>query len=140
MDVKCSFSGIAGGPCTTDRRDRSKNTQVIPLSLCTKEIAGHKSMWKIPDVETEVELILARAAIFKIPENFAQLTICLYHRSSLGTGWCRGSQRCKVPHETSKHNARAKKWPKAERGLGLRSSRLIHQRTGVFVTVGSGMH
>ena len=140
MDAKCSFSGIAGGPCTVDRRDRSKNTQVIPLSLCTKEIAGHKSTWKIPDVETEVELILARAAIFNIPENVAQLTICPYHRSTLGTGWCRGSQRCKVPHEISKHNARAKKWPKAERGLGIRSSRLIHQRTGAFVAVGSGMH
>ncbi|KAL9967963.1 hypothetical protein ACROYT_G026281 [Oculina patagonica] len=29
------------------------------------------------------------------------------------------------------------RWPKAERGLGKRGAKLIHQRTGVFVAVGS---
>ena len=78
MEAKCSFSGIVGGSCTYERRDRAKNTEVIPLLHCNREIAGHKSTWKIADVETEVELILARASIFNFPENIAQLTICPY--------------------------------------------------------------
>ena len=79
MEAKCSFSGIVGGSCTYERRDRGKNTEVIPLLHCNREIAGHKSSWKIADVETEVELILARASIFNFPENISQLTICPYN-------------------------------------------------------------
>ena len=104
MEAKCSFSGIVGGSCTYERRDRAKNTEVIPLLQCNREIAGHKSTWKIADVETEVELILARAAIFTFPENIAQLTICPYHRSSLGIGWRSGSQRCQIPRDLSNHS------------------------------------
>ena len=71
MEAKCSFSGIVGGSCTYERRDRAKNTEVIPLLHCNREIAGHKSKWEIEDVETEVELILARKSIFTFPENIA---------------------------------------------------------------------
>lgn len=139
MEAKCSFSGIVGGSCTYERRDRAKNTEVIPLVHCNREIAGHKSTWEIADVETEVELILARASIFTFPENIAQLTICPYHRSSLGTGWRRGSQRCQVPADLSNHSDE-RKWPKGERGLGKLGSNFVYQKTGVFVPVGSGMH
>ena len=76
MEAKCSFSGIVGGSCTYERRDRAKNTEVIPLLQCNREIAGHKSRhkstWKIANVETGLELILDRAAIFTFPENIAQ--------------------------------------------------------------------
>jgi len=139
MEVKYSFSGIVEVSCTYERRDRAKNTEVIPLVYCNREIAGHKSTWEIADVETEVELILARASIFTFPENIAQLTICPYHRSSLGTGWRRGSQRCQVPRDLSKHSDE-RKWPKGERGLGKLGSNFDYQKTGVFVPVGSGMH
>ena len=97
MEAKCSFSGIVGGSCTYERRDRTKNTEVIPLLHCNREMAGHKSTWKIADVETEVELILARASIFNFPENIPQLTVCPYHHSSLGIGWRSGSQLCQIP-------------------------------------------
>ena len=83
--------GVRGG--TYERKGRAKNKEGVPLLHCNREIAGHKSTWKIADVETEVELILARAAISTLPENIAQLTICPYHYSSLGIGWRSGSQR-----------------------------------------------
>ena len=139
MEGKCSFSGIVGGSCTYERRDRAKNTEVILLLHCNREIAGHKSTWKIGDVESEVELILARAAIFTFPENIAQLTICPYHRSSLGIGWCSGSQWCQIPRDLSNHSDE-RKWPRGERGLGNLGSKFVYQKTGVFVPVGSGMH
>ena len=139
MEAKCSFSGIVGGSCTCERRYRAKNTEVIPLLHCNQEIAGHKSTWKTADVETEVELILARASIFNFPENIAQLTICPYHRSSLGIGWRSGSQRCQIPRDLSNHNDE-RKWPRGERGLGKIGSDFVYQKTGVLVPVGSGMH
>ncbi|KAL9972551.1 hypothetical protein ACROYT_G018879 [Oculina patagonica] len=138
MDAKCSFSAIVGDSCTYERRDKAKKTEVIPLLYCTREIAGHKSTWGISDVETEVDLILARAEVFTFPENIGQFTICPYHRSSLGTGWRCGSQRCQVPEKLSGHSE-DRRWPKAERGLGKRGAKLIYQRTGVFVAVGSGV-
>ena len=115
MEAKCSFSGIVGGSCTYERR----------------EIAGHKSTWKIADVGTEVELILARAAIFTFPENIAQLTICPYHRSSLGIGWRSGSQRCQIPRDLSNHSDE-RKWPRGKRGLGKLGSNFVYQKTGVI--------
>ena len=130
MEAKCSFSGIVGGSCTYERRNRGKNTEVIPLLHCNREIA---------DVETEVELILARASIFNFPENISQLTICPYHRSSLGIGWRSGSQRCQIPRDLSNHSDE-RKWPRGERGLGKIGSNFVYQKTGVFVPVGSGMH
>jgi len=69
MEAKCSFSGIVGGSCTYEWRDQAKNTEVIPLLHCNREIAGHKFTWEIAYVKTEVELILARASIFTFPEN-----------------------------------------------------------------------
>ena len=143
MEAKCSFSGIVGGSCTYERRDRAKNTEVIPLLQCNREIAGHKSRqkstWKIANVETGLELILDRAAIFTFPENIAQLTICSYHRSSLGIGWRSGSQRCQIPRDLSNHSDERKR-PRGKRGLGKLGSNFVYQKTGVFVPVGSGMH
>ncbi|KAL9982266.1 hypothetical protein ACROYT_G004292 [Oculina patagonica] len=138
MEAKCSLSTIVGDSCTYERRDKAKKTEVIPSLYCTQEIAGHKSTWGISDVETEVYLILARAAVFTFPENIGQFTICPYNLSSLGTGWRRGSQRCQVPEKLSGHSE-DRRWPKAERGLGKREVKLIHQWTGVFVAVGSGV-
>ena len=63
MEAKCSFSGIVKGSCTNERRDQVKNTEVVPLLHCNREIAGHKSTWKIADVETEVELIFLKTLL-----------------------------------------------------------------------------
>jgi len=134
MEAKCSFSGTVGDSCTYEQRDRGKNTEVIPLLHCSREIAGYKSTWEIADVETEVELILARASIFTSPENLAQLTICPYHRSSLGIGWRRGSQRCEIPRDLSKHSDE-RKWPRGERGLRTLGFNFVYHKTGVFVII-----
>ena len=52
------------------------------------------------DPETEVDLILSRAGIFKTPKDIDDFTVCLTLRSNLGTGvgWIRSSSsRCRVP-------------------------------------------
>ena len=70
MDVCCSFKSLVGGQCSFDQRDRSQSIEVVPLLSCRKDIMRHKSLWQFQDVKNEVDLILARAAIF---------TKCQYH-------------------------------------------------------------
>lgn len=53
--VKCSFNTIVGGNCSYDPKDRKKSTEIVPLHACKKHIAGHKSLWAIPDMENEVD-------------------------------------------------------------------------------------
>ena len=119
MDVKCSFSSLVGGSCSYDPRDRSRSTEVIPFLNCKRDIAGHKSSLSITDVETEIELIWGRVSTsFSSELDLSELTICPRHRSSLGIGWRRGSNLCRVPPPISKHGGQAQKNAKAERGLG----------------------
>ena len=144
IDDKCSFSAVVGGVCSYDPRDRRKLTKLIPLHSCKKDITGHKSLWSIGDVTSEVELILARASIFSSKKHgkISSYTICPSHRASLGVGWRRGSNRCRVPEELSEHKhgqtRSAKQWPRAERGLGKAASSLILKKTGIFLPVGTG--
>ena len=141
MDVKCSFSSLVGGSCSYDPRDRSRSTEVIPFLNCKRDIAGHKSSLSITDVETEIELILGRVSTsFSSELNLSELTICPRHRSSLGIGWRRGSNLCRVPPPISKHGGQAQKNAKAERGLGKSACYLIWKQLGIFIPVGSGMY
>lgn len=141
MDVKCSFSSFVGGSCSYDPRDRSRSTEVIPFLNCKRDIAGHKSSLSITDVETEIELILGRVSTsFSSELNLSELTICPRHRSSLGIGWRRGSNLCRVPPPISKHGGQAQKNAKAERGLGKSACYLIWRKLGIFIPVGSGMY
>ena len=84
----------------------------------------------VNDVESEVDIILARASIFNVPLDISDMTICPAHRSSLGIGWRRGSQRCRVPAELSRH-AKEGKSRKADRGINKALSRTILRRTGI---------
>ena len=141
MDVKCSFSSLVGGSCSYDPRDRSRSTEVIPFLNCKRDIAGHKSSLSITDVETEIELILGRVSTsFSSELNLSELTICPRHRSSLGIGWRRGSNLCRVPPPISKHGGQAQKNAKAERGLGKSACYLTWKKLGIFIPVGSGMY
>ncbi|KAL9952012.1 hypothetical protein ACROYT_G044785 [Oculina patagonica] len=140
MEAKCSFSSLAGGPCSYDPRDRSKSTEVIPFINCKRDITGHKSSLAVTDVESETELILSRASIFSSTEaNLSELTICPRHRSTLGIGWRRGSNKCQVPPPIPKHDEEVQKLAKAERGLGKNACHIIWQTTGKFIQVGSGV-
>ena len=142
MDVCCSFKSFifVRGSCSNDRRDRTKNTNIVPLLSCDKDISGHTSFLSITDVNSEVELLLARASIFSPPDDIQRLTICPFHRSSLGMGWNRGSQTCRVPQEISRHGEQGRKLPKADRGLSKAGSQMIMQLSQIFVPVGSGKY
>ncbi|KAK3731174.1 hypothetical protein QZH41_017423 [Actinostola sp. cb2023] len=64
------------------------------------------------------------------------MTVCSSHRYSLGIGWRRGTQRCRVPADLCKH-AKGGKPRKADRGISKALSRTILHRTGIFVAAGS---
>ena len=107
----------------------------------TELCEGHhksQSSFAFYDINWEVDLILARAGIFSRPQSVEQLKICPYHRATLGIGWKRPSDRCKVPTVMSHHSEDVGKKPKAERGLGKAGSETIFKECGVILPVGSG--
>ena len=64
MEGSCSFESLVGTPCSFDRRDKHRSTEMVPLSLCNKDVTGHRSTWSFSGIESETDLILARAGIF----------------------------------------------------------------------------
>ena len=137
MEVTCSFKKLVGGICASDKRYERED--VVPLSSCNKDVTGHTRSVGITDVHSEVELVLARASIFAPPHDISTWTICPAHRSSLGIGWRRGANRCRVPPGLSEHTAKGRT-RKADRGIAKSESRAILRQTGVFVPVGSGKY
>ena len=135
MEATCSFEKRVGGICSSDKR--YKQELVVPSVSCERDISRHISSVGVNDVQSEVELILARASVFSYPSDISTWTICPAHRSSLGIGWRRGANRCRVPPGISGHATKGKK-KKADRGIGKHDSRQILRGTGVFVPVGSG--
>ena len=93
----------------------------------------------VNDINSEVELILARTSIFSLPRDISSWTICPSHRSSLGIGWRRGAHRCQVPPGLSKHASRGKT-RKADHEISKWESKAILKQTGVFVPVGLGKY
>ena len=128
------FSEISWGHCSPDKRSRVTGAAILPLHSCRKNILAHTQAVAVNDVESEVDLILAWASIFALPSDISDWTICPGHRSSLGIGWRRGSEWCRVLAELSKHA----KGRKADRGINKALSHTILQLTGIFVPVGSG--
>ena len=139
MEACCSFKSIVAGSCGFDPKDKKRKTEILTLLSCTKDISRHKSSLAFSGPENEIDLILCRASVFTEPQNIHSMTICPYHRSSLGLGWTRGSSsRCRVPQSISKHD-KTSNWPKGDRGIGKNESEIIQHQTGLFVAVGSGM-
>ena len=85
--VKCSFNRIVGGNCLYDPKDIKKSTEILPLQSCKRDITGHKSLWSIPDVENEVELILARASIFLSSDHRHLVIYYMSSSSSIAEYW-----------------------------------------------------
>ena len=135
VGVCCSFKSLVGGQCSFDRRDRSQSIEKVPLLSCSEDITR-----QFQDVKSEVDLILARAAMFTVPQNVNTMTICPSHRSSLGLGWTRGTERCRVPPEISEHRNARGKWPEVDRGINKNFSQFIMKRTVHLVHVGSGRY
>ena len=135
FSTSCSFGPIVGTGCSFDRKDRTRSADIILFSECKKDITNHKSTWAFSGVESEEELILARAGIFYAkPQDRSTLNICPYHRSELGIGWRRGKNICRVPEVLATH----KTIKKGDRGIGKEASRVIFQKTDVLIPVGSG--
>ena len=65
------------------------------------------------------------------------LTNCPFHRSELGTGWRRSQNTCGIPDEIASHGKG--KDVKGDRGITRTISKVIFQRTGILVPLGSGM-
>ena len=94
MESKCSFFKLVGGVCDYDKRYPSGDT--APLSSCDRGIVEYVRSVGISDISSEIELILARASTFSFPSKISAWTVCPAHRSSLGIGWRRGANRCRV--------------------------------------------
>lgn len=133
--MDCSFRKVVGTPCGNDSRYREQT--VIPLTTCQRDISSHCRSIDVSDINTEVELILVRASIFTRRKDLSSWTICPGHRSSLGIGWRRASNRCRVPASMSTHSSKEKP-RKANRGMNKAQSQAILKNTGIFVAVGSG--
>ena len=139
MEGCCSFKSLIGGVCGYNTRDRKRETEVVPLLSCSKNIASHRSAFKFTGPKDEIDPILCVASMFTKNTRSSTMTICPNHRAKLGLGWTRGSStRCRVPERISNHNKGKGVWPKGERGLGKRGSEMILRKTGSFVQVGSG--
>ena len=95
MDINCSFQRLAGGraPKINEDEQKKKSALILPLLSCGKSISAHTQSVGVSDVESEINLIFARASIFTAPCDISGMTIRLVHPSSLGIGWWKGSQR-----------------------------------------------
>ena len=141
MALSCSFKAIVGSPCSHDRRDHTKLVNEVPLLSCVKDIESYKSLWSFTGVTGEQVLILLRAGIFTAQHDVSNLSICPFHRSELDIGWRRSSNTCRVPDEIA-HHSQGKgntNSVKGDRGVGREISKVIFERTGILVPVGSGM-
>lgn len=135
----CSFNAIVGDECGCDPKHRIKSLHNVLLKTSQRNTAEYKRYFSIIGVENEVELILTRSRIFDtVPRNIDSLTMCPYHRASLGVSWKWSSAKCSVPVFLSQHKADVRSKPKADRGLSKAGSKTILKETGVFLPVGSG--
>ena len=140
MEACCSLKSLVGSSCGFDAKDRKRQTQIVPLLSCTKDISKHLSTLSFSGPQNEIDLILSRAALFDVAEeSIKSMTICPRHRATLGISWTRGGgTRCRVPQAISGHGRSRGTWPKGDRGLGKQDSALILRNTGVFIPAGSG--
>ena len=116
MESKCTFFKLVGGICDYDKRYLSGDT--VPLSWCDRSIGEYVRSVEISDISSVVELILASASTFSFPSLVSTWTVCPAHRSSLGIGWRRGANRCRVPAGLAEHTNKRK----ADRGIGKKES------------------
>ena len=78
MESKCSFLKLVGGICDYVTRYPSGDT--VPLSLCDRGIGEYVRSVGISDISSEVELILARASTFSVPEPGTNFPYIYWYR------------------------------------------------------------
>ncbi len=73
MEVSYSFKSIVRGLCGADTGNREQDqVLVVPLLSCVKDITTHTASYSFSGPESEVDLILCRAAIFTSHASFGQ--------------------------------------------------------------------
>ena len=92
MEVCCSFKSIVGGPCSFDHRDRTSQGSGRPA-----QVTLWFSRCGLNEVRTQLFGYVFNAKKIKT------ITICPSHRSRLGLGWARDTDRCRVPEKISRH-------------------------------------
>ena len=45
MESCCSFKALVGGVCGYDPKDRKRDSEIVPLLSCDKDIKRHKSLY-----------------------------------------------------------------------------------------------
>jgi hypothetical protein len=93
------------------------NPEILPLSMCKRNIDGHLSTVGLTDVTSEADLILARIGIFEYDDEvLSRYTVCPKHRYQLGGGW---HERfcCRFPEHSGKQ--------KADKRIGKKQSKWI---------------
>ena len=81
MEINCSFHRIVEGQCSRDKRSqgKEKGALILPLISCGKNISAHAQSVGVTDVESEIDLILARTSMFTVPDGISRMTICPEH-------------------------------------------------------------
>lgn len=51
MESCCSFKALVGGVCGYDPKDRKRDSEIVPLLSCDKDINRHKSLYKLPGLK-----------------------------------------------------------------------------------------
>ena len=132
--MACSFYSRCDGHCGPSKNN-ADDILKRPITDCKRDISKHLRCYQIPlTIETESDLILARAGIFEIPAKASTLLICEHHRESLGLNWRRNSKYCQVPKSVGTHKSNRI----ADRGIGLLHSKMILQLSDQIIPVGSG--
>ena len=100
MSARCSFYRKVERECGEPR----ESSTFIQLVQCTSDVSSHllnchSSHKKI----SGYGLILARAGLFNLPDDVAELVVCAVHRHSLGKYW-KPFGTCQYPSHNGKDN------------------------------------
>lgn len=69
MEACCSFKTIVGTCCGFDAKDRKRQTEIVPLLSCSKDVSNHLSTLSFSGSENEIDLILSRVAFLVVEQD-----------------------------------------------------------------------
>ena len=131
MEICCSFKSFTGGTVGYSYcEDLCCISQAVPCVV----VKNTFQVWGDP--ETEVDLTLLRACIFKMSKDMDDFTICPTHRSNLVTsvGWSCGSiSSYRVPKVYGRGKGRVKLIPKADWEIGKCVPQIVHMMSRKFI-------
>ena len=128
--MSCSIRKHVGTECGDVSGKVNLSPEILPLTMCKRNIDGHLRTVSLTDVTSEEELILARIDIFESDDEvLSSYTVCPKHRYQLGGGW---HERfcCRFPEHKGKQ--------KADRRIGKTQSKWIKEKYRILVPAGSG--